>query len=1114
MLAPFLLVGVGGSGGKTLRTARADLERRLATLGWDEGFPEAWQFIHIDVPTTPDGNSPDLPGGLPAGSYRGLVGSGVDYLTVDRVLTQALNAPTALAATAGWRPLAQQVSVPIDRGAGQFRAIGRVIALTHLKDVKAAIESSVARLRGPEVKGQLQRVAALLGADEKQATPEPTVLLISSIAGGSGAGAVIDVAWAMRACGIPADIMTTILYAPDVFDSIPAHLRKGVRPNALATLAELCAAWWNDEGISVATNALYNAEGITIPQTEVSIPSMILVGRKNQSVTYQEQNDVYRAMGRAVGAWVASEVVQDTFTAYFKTNAGTNAIPTRAELPAALSHQISPFRGIGFARVSLGRDLFAEYTTQYLARAGADQVLRKHMSLRRGSEDDRSDRELIEASVGLSFRGFVANCGLNERGKHANDVRNVIAPPDRIAQFEERLAADVRAQITPGIGAGGSEGQVVRALIVSAVDSLQYSHLARENAAQLQCARDWVHHIQDRLRAATAAAIVQVGAPATVAMLAKLETEEIPYLVAELRHEASEFEAWSADLNGAVQSKLAAAGTAKLQANHPSVHDAVLEAAYYLGFRAKEASCLLAAELLGDLGRSVVEPLRRAVDAGRSKLAEQEEPRGAVQSEMTLWPTGDHVPSRLRPSSNEFLLESPDTFPETLSDLLVRSVTDASAGDAETEAVAETVTGASAVGATDQTLVGVYRRWVPARVELRLSTAAPQPAQFLVALSADDLLARASHWARDPSRALGRYLGQSLATYLSPDAAPPDVTANRVRKFEGQLRAAVSASEPLVSIDPKMLQQVHGQQEVSSTYLFSVIPFPPGLNESATEAIDRVFEGISGTTEATFEDSETGFIDIFAIMDSPHQPVVFSSLMTPIGEEWAAAKLDAEARQAFWRMRRARSLPEFIPLAPGVRRAMVRGWFTASLLGRLRVAADEPFAVWDHDAKAWQSFPFPLLQPDIGNASDYLPAVLKSIPLAWLECANQHSLEPMAAYRCLRDLGASGPSNAIVDYTINRTLQTWVATGDTGVDAPSATIVADTAKERSALALTRIQRWQSVYQEVIEQTVAANDPHRAPRAYELRDDLELAFGDLANAVATAEQRESSQDEFN
>ncbi len=79
MLSPFLLIGVGGSGGKTLRTARADLERQLNDVGWTESFPDAWQFVHIDVPTKPDGMDPGLPGALPAGSYQGLVAAGVNY---------------------------------------------------------------------------------------------------------------------------------------------------------------------------------------------------------------------------------------------------------------------------------------------------------------------------------------------------------------------------------------------------------------------------------------------------------------------------------------------------------------------------------------------------------------------------------------------------------------------------------------------------------------------------------------------------------------------------------------------------------------------------------------------------------------------------------------------------------------------------------------------------------------------------------------------------------------------------------------------------------------------------------------------------------------------------
>jgi hypothetical protein len=46
MLRPFLLIGVGGSGGKTLRIVRDELQRRLNQSGWTDDFPRMAVSAH------------------------------------------------------------------------------------------------------------------------------------------------------------------------------------------------------------------------------------------------------------------------------------------------------------------------------------------------------------------------------------------------------------------------------------------------------------------------------------------------------------------------------------------------------------------------------------------------------------------------------------------------------------------------------------------------------------------------------------------------------------------------------------------------------------------------------------------------------------------------------------------------------------------------------------------------------------------------------------------------------------------------------------------------------------------------------------------------------------
>jgi hypothetical protein len=193
---------------------------------------------------------------------------------------------------------------------------------------------------------------------------------------------------------------------------------------------------------------------------------------------------------------------------------------------------------------------------------------------------------------------------------------------------------------------------------------------------------------------------------------------------------------------------------------------------------------------------------------------------------------------------------------------------------------------------------------------------------------------------------------------------------------------------------------------------------------------------------------------------------------------------------------------------------MVRGWFTASLLARLELNDGRPWSIYDPMSRKLVHFPFPLLQPDVSLGYDYLPAVLKSIPLAWLDCATQGDVAPMAPYRCLRELGGSGDTDAMGDYTLNRTLRDWLATGEVEPSAPPVEGSWTTIEERRDQALERIRRWRSSYEKVFAAAENVGDPFRAPRAYEMRDDILAAFTELEAGIESVRSLQASIDDFN
>ena len=460
MLHPFLFIGIGGSGGKTLRTLRADLQQRLVEAGDDGPWPSCWQLLHIDVPTDADGNEPDLPRQLDDKDYKGLVGRKVTYEIIDDGLVSSGQADDAMLRNLiGWRPDPRRVRVPVEKGAGQFRALGRAIVVANLSTVSEALSRSLESLHGPQMMADLNRVSRAFGVPISEA-PGPEAVVVSSLAGGSGSGAFLDICDTLRAVGGAgfADSSYAVLYAPDVFNHLPEEGRRGVNANALAALCELMSGFWDVEP-SAADFALVQSKGHrAVGAANRRGPRFpLIVGTKNDRVGFSHQNDVYRAMGKALAAWTVSEHLQQEIKAYAVGNWGLSSqMPDHTGFKN--NDQEQTLCAIGFGRVTLGRENFADYASQRIARRAVERILRQHLA-DRPPEADPNHEVAIEEVVNSTFAAFLGESGLDEHGEQRNQILDALRPHDRVERLDSSTQS-VRSSLVAGRVSGGAGAPV------------------------------------------------------------------------------------------------------------------------------------------------------------------------------------------------------------------------------------------------------------------------------------------------------------------------------------------------------------------------------------------------------------------------------------------------------------------------------------------------------------------------------------------------------------------------------------------------------------------------------------------------------------------------------
>jgi hypothetical protein len=1113
MLSPFLIIGVGGSGGKTIRAVRQTLQRRLRAKGWKGEFPEAWQFLEIDTISTQGGGGFVAPL-LPADQFLGLVPQGVEYAGLRNQVMQRMPQGQQNLALGGWLP--EDSPVPIQKGAGQYRTLGRAVVASQLTQLQQALTRSYQRLSAPGVLAELSEVSMTMYGKAEGQNPPPMALVISSVAGGSGAGIYLDVVEALKSLDASFEKFTqTFLFGPDVFNNIPAGLRGSVPANALGAMNETLAGMWADGpgagGAALFGNAGLNGRGAT----GFGPRNTYLIGASNGQVSFGDQDSVYRAAGESLATLVADENVQTWMIEYAIVNVfvnSANPIICNDESMLKESQNVfhsQPLGSIGVGRVSLGLDRFTEYIAEGGARWSVERLLWPQF-VPPNPMNPQTPQQIVEEAVDRSWSQFLTDTGLNERGE-MDDVIDALTPiglEDRAKSF----ASAVINKASGGVPPAGLPSNQWISNVINFFNLQRKAYETDEQAEIYKAAQNWTVEIQDRVLRTVALVSARQGLNVASRLVEKLR-EEVKFVATqELPLEASseirKLDQIASKISEGLPQGMSAVQT---QAMSNVVGPIVLKAASFLTNSLRRT---LAAELMSDLDTGFLQPLENSLRNSVSELLISATAAQNRQGEQNPFPSYANIstgviPDRFNPSVVESLLINVSDFPKTLRGLIQESLDENVQANWENRFIERITLGTKLDSRGDNEEPSLIERkatWVPQNANARRHPEGAQKAQFAIITDAEEYIERNRDWLSDPVTALGKFLVQDLPEYLShPD---PTVANARTNAYKSAFSTALKLSAPLCSLNTSLIGVVHSNVLLKGDrYVhMSTIPFKDQGNLKDLYDITaheiklanlwdaqtpKCFKAVGGIQQ----------IDIFSTLTSAMNPMVFSSLMSPVIESWSQNNNSSQLRQGFWTNRRARPLTEAIPMAPAQVNKLVRGWFVSQLINLRTATKDQSsgpkISIFDSEMRKNVDFPHPLIglrSESIVQNADLLPAVLESLGLAMAQCNQLSNLTPLEPYWAMIRLGEG----------YQEVLENWIRRGETSVGAPEpvsaiAGSASGTFSERKSAILTTLKNSQEFLSSVCIED-ERKKPWEISRTSEIRPLTDSALHDLIRYV--------------
>ena len=955
-----LFIGLGGSGGKTLRFLKRDLEEWLDSVGWidkegrSKGIPQGIHFLHIDTPTTADGLEAGG-GSLSGDEYQGLVAPG---MTLKALMSSLDRADTTGESLAGWRVDESRVKLVLTSGAGQMRAIGRSVSRVYAGQIKEGLDGAISAMSAEASRSRNSDLDSLYDHVHKAqpktsaSSEAPITVFVSSLAGGTGAGLMFEVAdiyrsirpdWAENSVGI--------WYTPDVF---PTKFGRGLRPNSLAALSELLnGAWWKPQSGAAgdasiprrSISVLGGTAGLSNGLERSGVDHNFLVGTVNVNGVTMESEDgrLFEKVGGALLSWVTDPILQGNLKSYAFGNSTELAQPEVEDFPwnfGNAGESPSPvFNSLGFARVSLGTRYFRDYAAERIGKrvivhlteahdiSGAAESARKEL----GTTDPvRIVQHLVEQQL-PPFRDV-----MDVRKRLETDREG---PKRRIALTTAAATTQDRAAVASALADVLLESLTPSSLKATIQEQVQ--DLARmTSGVGASTLAEWLDRLRHRLDNHVRDALeqrVKSDLPAEIMTWSKDATEQFPQrvedeigklglhfaakllesfsseiknlVIPELKQRAIDYASWGrlgeAERDFRTELDVLPEDDRKISPEDPKFDTALTSTVETIAYSAK-AIIAARAELLMERFRiGMVIPLAESLSGAYQALL-RETP---TIEDWPEWVDEAQLPKHLAPPLSDITVLDPNRFGRIFRGLLNHTFLQDLEKEAEAKVTSEVASatfarkGLVGLPASDEryrslsgvTLLHVNQSWMSGQ-DLDQSGFAPTPIGVEVRITVDDVRRRTLEWLMRPNYPFENYLSLNLATYTQREI--PGVEAQGVRERQSmvvdRLRQAIAAAAPLVELYAESIGSIHDNMKDPSKrfeLLVSKVPFAgtPIEQEIRDLLRDQAFKGAENVDKRIKEVMSQS-------SELPHIDVV-SFLTTPVSPVTVKTLLEPIANQ-------------------------------------------------------------------------------------------------------------------------------------------------------------------------------------------------------------------------